>query len=297
MAIIRPLSLSFPVCWLLVLVGLQGETIRWSVQRHLATVGADLCIFILLSATLTASSTTDATAAAAAAAVAATVWGHIGEQVRVLLHDKLKLLLLGVEFSAQHCHWVRCNGGVWHLGYILAGCCKQLLQTLNAEMIDDGLDGLICVAKIFFVEFFNVLLFNAVVLLDAVDDALHADGGDGLLQVKLLFEPLCLSLESEEVELTCGVVNFWIDQGRLAETRGAFYYCFCYDFVVCIVQDARDPWSPHHAVVLTGATIWAICSVILSMDALVGCLMITSSGFAAMIRFTIAWTDEPLADE
>ncbi len=55
------------------------------------------------------------------------------------------------------------------------------LAPVGAEMIDDGLDGLICVAKIFFVEFFNALL------LDAVDDALHTDGGDGLLQVELFW--------------------------------------------------------------------------------------------------------------
>ncbi len=115
------------------------------------------------------------------------------------------------------------------------GCVGALLRhdlaPVGVEMIDDGLDGLICIAKIFFVEFFNALL------LDAVDDALHADGGDGLLQVKLLLEPLRLGLESEEVELTHGVINFWIDQGRLAKTRGAFYHRFCYDFVVRIVQD------------------------------------------------------------
>ncbi len=113
MAIVRPLSLSFPVRWLLVLVGLQGETICWSVQCHLAAVGADLCIFILLSTTLMALSAAAATfvvstAAAAttatAAAVAAAVLGHVGEQVRVLLHDELELLSLGVEFSMQHHH-------------------------------------------------------------------------------------------------------------------------------------------------------------------------------------------------
>ncbi len=140
MAIIRHLSLSFPVCWLLVLVGLQGETVRWCVQQHLAAVGADLCVFILLSATLTASSATAATfnvsttAATAATAVATAISGHVGEQVRVLLHDELELLLVGVKISAQYCHWVRCDGGVWHLGYILAGRREQLLQTLNVEI-------------------------------------------------------------------------------------------------------------------------------------------------------------------
>jgi len=48
---------------------------------------------------------------------------------------------------------------------------------------------------------------------------------------------------------------------------------------------------------LIGATIWAICSVILSMVAVVGCPAITLSGFAAMIKFTVAWTDEPPAEE
>jgi hypothetical protein len=141
MAIIQPLSLPFPVCWLIVLVGLQGETIRLSVQRHLAAVGADLCVFILLSATSTALSAAAATfdvstpaAAAAAAAIAAAISGHVGEQVQVLLHDELELLLLGIKFSAQYCHWVRCDGGVWHLGYILAGCHEQLLQSLNVEV-------------------------------------------------------------------------------------------------------------------------------------------------------------------
>jgi hypothetical protein len=128
MAIVRPLSLSFPVRWLLVLVGLQGETICWSVQCHLAAVGADLYILILLSATSTVSSTTAATfivstaaattaaTAATAAAVAATILGHVGEQVRVLLHDELELLLLGVEFSAQQLP----------LGQVRWGCLAQV---------------------------------------------------------------------------------------------------------------------------------------------------------------------------
>jgi hypothetical protein len=106
---------------------------------------------------------------------------------------------------------------VEHLGCLGALLCHDLAP-VGAEMINDGLDGLIHVAKIFFFEFFNVLLLNAV------DDVLHANGGDGLLQVELLLEPLCLGLESEEVELTCGVIKFWIDQGRLAETRGAYYF-------------------------------------------------------------------------
>jgi hypothetical protein len=48
--------------------------------------------------------------------------------------------------------------------------------------------------------------------------------------------------------------------------------------------NANEPWSPPHAVVLMGAIIYAICSVIQSMDLVVGCPMMVSSGFAAMMR-------------
>ena len=89
-------------------------------HRHLATVGADLRVFISMSATATASSAITATrivsitgapaaatTATTATATATSVTGHSGEQVRVLLHDNFVLLLLGLEFSAEHCHRVR----------------------------------------------------------------------------------------------------------------------------------------------------------------------------------------------
>jgi hypothetical protein len=101
--------------WFLVLVGFQGETICWSMHRHLSTVGADLCVFISMSATMTASSAVTtprivsitsapaaATTAATATATATSVLGHCGEQVRVLLHDNFVLLSLGLEFCAEH---------------------------------------------------------------------------------------------------------------------------------------------------------------------------------------------------
>jgi hypothetical protein len=63
--------------------------------------------------------------------------------------------------------------------------------------------------------------------------------------------------------------------------------------------NANEPWSLHHAVVLTeaGGTICAICSIIQSMDSVVGCLTMILSGFAAMTRLTVAWTDKPPAEE
>ena len=50
---------------------------------------------------------------------------------------------------------------------------------------------------------------------------------------------------------------------------------------------ANELWSPPHAVVLTGVTIWAICSVIQSMTSIVGWPTMVSSGFADMMRLTV----------
>ncbi len=61
--------------------------------------------------------------------------------------------------------------------------------------------------------------------------------------------------------------------------------------------NADEPWSLPQAVVLTGATICAICSVIRSMDSVIGCPTMVSSGFAAMMRLTVAWMDKPPAEE
>ena len=46
-------------------------------------------------------------AAATTATTATSILGHSGEQVRVLLHDNFVLLALGLEFSTEHCHWIR----------------------------------------------------------------------------------------------------------------------------------------------------------------------------------------------
>ena len=51
---------------------------------------------------------------------------------------------------------------------------------VGLEMMEYTFDGAVGVTEIFFVEFFDVLLFNAV------NDALHAKIGDRLLLVKFL---------------------------------------------------------------------------------------------------------------
>jgi hypothetical protein len=55
-------------------------------------------------------------------------------------------------------------------------------------------DGVVGIPKVLIVEFFNVLFFNAV------DDALNADVGDRLLQVKFLLKLLRFFLEGEYFE-------------------------------------------------------------------------------------------------
>ena len=49
------------------------------------------------------------------------------------------------------------------------------LAPVGSEMLENTFDGAVGITKIFFVQFFDVLFFNAV------DDALHADVGDHLL--------------------------------------------------------------------------------------------------------------------
>ena len=77
--------------------------------------------------------------------------------------------------------------GAWHPGVIeCIGCVGTLLghdlAPLRSEVGQEGFDCLICVAKIVFVEFLDVLF------LDTVDDTLDANVCDCLLEVKLLPE-------------------------------------------------------------------------------------------------------------
>jgi hypothetical protein len=55
------------------------------------------------------------------------------------------------------------------------------LAPFCAEVCQECFDGLICIAEVVFVEFFNVLFF------DAVDDALYSYGSDCLLEFKLFW--------------------------------------------------------------------------------------------------------------
>ncbi len=61
------------------------------------------------------------------------------------------------------------------------------LATFRVEVCQERFDGLVCIAKVVFVEFFNVLFFNAV------DDVLYSYGSDCLLEFKLFLESFILS--------------------------------------------------------------------------------------------------------
>jgi hypothetical protein len=59
-------------------------------------------------------------------------------------------------------------------------------------MVENTFDGVVVVPEVLFVEFFNILFFNAV------DDALDTNAGDRLLQVKFFLKFLRFFLEGED---------------------------------------------------------------------------------------------------
>ncbi len=88
---------------------------------------------------------------------------------------------------------------VGHVGYpclierfggISAFPCHDLAP-VGSEMMEDIFDGVVGIPEVLFVEFFNILFF------DAVDDALNANVSDRLLQVEFLLKLLCFYLEGE----------------------------------------------------------------------------------------------------
>ncbi len=56
------------------------------------------------------------------------------------------------------------------------------LASFHAEVCQEHFDGLICIAKVVFVEFFNVLFFSAA------DDTLYSYGSDCLMEFELFLE-------------------------------------------------------------------------------------------------------------
>ncbi len=97
--------------------------------------------------------------------------------------DCLAFFLLHGELPAK------CDD-VGHVGYpcliegfggVSAFPCHDLAP-VGLEMVENTFDGAVGVPEVLFVEFFDILFF------DAVDDALDTDVGDRLLQVKFFLK-------------------------------------------------------------------------------------------------------------
>ncbi len=73
-------------------------------------------------------------------------------------------------------------------------CPCRDLAPVGLEMVENTFDDVVGIPEIIFVEFFNLLFF------DAVDDALDTNVGDRLLQVKFLLKFLHFFLEGEYFE-------------------------------------------------------------------------------------------------
>ncbi len=89
---------------------------------------------------------------------------------------------------------------VGHVGYpcliegfssVSAFPCHDLAP-VGLEMVENTFDGVVGIPKVLFIEFFDMLFF------DAVDDALDTNVGDRLLQVKFFLKFLCFFLEGED---------------------------------------------------------------------------------------------------
>ncbi len=68
------------------------------------------------------------------------------------------------------------------------------LAPVGSEMVENTFDGVVGIPEVLFVEFFNILFF------DAVNDAFDTNVGDRLLQVKFFLKFLCFFLEGEDFE-------------------------------------------------------------------------------------------------
>jgi hypothetical protein len=95
----------------------------------------------------------------------------------------------------------------------------------------EGLYCLVGVAKIVFIELLDVLLLNAV------NDVLYTNVGDGLLEVKCLLKILCVHLEAEEFTLGSVVFDGWIDHRWLNEAVGQGNGPACDSSVVNVIKN------------------------------------------------------------
>jgi hypothetical protein len=82
------------------------------------------------------------------------------------------------------------------------------------KVCKEGLHSLVGIAKVVFIELLDVLLLNAV------NNALYSNVGDGLLKVERLLKILCVPLEAKEFKLGSVVFDGWIDRRWLNKAVG-----------------------------------------------------------------------------
>ena len=137
--------------------------------------------------------------------------------------------------------WIKTlNSGIeviWKITFFLPDTLfpGHHLALVGLEIVQYALDGVVGIPKVYFVEFFNVLFF------DAVYDALYLNVGDHLLQVKLLLKFLGFFLESEYIEWGWCWHDAFIDVLRLSDWLGGGDIPLLGDArVVCIAKDNHE---------------------------------------------------------
>jgi hypothetical protein len=130
---------------------------------------------------------------------------------------------------------------VGHVGYpcliegfggISAFPCLDLAP-VGLEMMENIFDGVVGITKVLFVEFFNILFFNAV------NDAFNTNVGDRLLQVKFLLKLLHFFLEGEYFEGGRCCRDAFVDGVRLSDRLGGGDARFGDDGVIRVIKDKR----------------------------------------------------------
>jgi hypothetical protein len=149
--------------------------------------------------------------------------------------DHLAFFLLLVELPTK------CDD-VGPVGYpcLIEGFCGVSafpchdLAPVGSEMMENIFDGSVGIPKVLFLEFFNILFFNAV------DDELNANVGDRLLQVKFLLKLLCFFLEGEYFKGGYCCRDACVDGVRLSDRLGGGDARFGNAGVIRVVKDKQE---------------------------------------------------------
>ncbi len=133
---------------------------------------------------------------------------------------------------------IECDGvcGAWYPGVVdCVGCIRAFfchdLAPFGAKMGEDSFDCLVGIAKVIFIEFLNVLFF------DAVDDTLDSNVGDCLLEIECRLKLLGLCLKAKELALRDEIVDVRMHCRGLDDAISRGDYTASDDGVFRIVKD------------------------------------------------------------